>query len=284
MALHHYSVAIDHLTLARLPAPELVTVAAETGYCGVSLFLRPRFFRGADALPGLLDHAGLRRETRRRLAAEGIAVTCIEGLRIHEALDDEEIVRGLDVTAELGAPAVNTLVYDVDAARALERLARLCELGAERNIAVLLEFNPLTEVRRLSDAAALAARPDMPGLRVQLDTLHHARGGGTVAEVRACVAERPELIAHVQVSDGPATVADDAAYLREAVRDRAIPGQGVLPLAELLATVPAHALISAEVPQGRSEAEGATPHERAQAAAAGLRTVLTEAERIGAER
>jgi len=276
--------ALDHLTLVRATPPELVGIARAAGFAAVSLFLRPRFFPGAQDLPGLADNASLRRETRARLAAEGVAISCVEGLRVHEALDDGEIGAGLDLVEELGGRAINTLVYDSEPARARHHLARLCEMSRARGIAVLLEFNRLTQVRSLAEAAALAHDPDMAGLRLQLDMLHHVRAGGGPAAIAALARAEPQLIAHVQVSDGPAAVADDRAYLREAVRQRMVPGTGEFALPEMLSAIPPDAVISAEVPRWADEAAGAAPLALALETAAGLRKVHDRARALAATR
>ena len=64
--------SLAHLTAISLPPPQLIRVAARTGYRSVGL----RLVRVTPESPGypLQDDPGLLRETRRAMAETGIAV------------------------------------------------------------------------------------------------------------------------------------------------------------------------------------------------------------------
>jgi 2-keto-myo-inositol isomerase len=82
-------------------------------------------------------------------------------------------------------------------------------------------------VRTLTDALAVA---DGAGrIPVVIDTFHWARGGGTLAELEAVDAERIAVVHVNDVPDRPLDTLGDA--------DRVLPGDGVLPLPQVVAAL-----------------------------------------------
>ena len=78
----------------------------------------------------------------------------------------------------------------------------------------------------------------------------------------------PQLIGYVQLCDAPlAMPATSEAYGDEAVHGRMAPGDGELPLTEIIAAIPSGTIISAEVPNRQART-------RAQSDVAYARTVL----------
>jgi sugar phosphate isomerase/epimerase len=83
---------------------------------------------------------------------------------------------------------------------------------------------------------------------VLIDALHFSRSGGRPAHVSAV---DPGLLRYVQICDaGPDMPRPDdtPALIREARTGRLLPGEGVLPLAELVAALPATATLAIEAP------------------------------------
>ncbi|MET7680406.1 hypothetical protein [Streptomyces sp. NPDC005423] len=79
------------------------------------------------------------------------------------------------------------------------------------------------------------------------------------------------------MSDGPRASEGLAAYLDEAVNERAIPGQGEFPLEEVLSLLPPEVTVSAEVPSRSLKQAGVSPEERARRILDGTRRVLARA-------
>jgi hypothetical protein len=133
---HRYSLA--HLTVLSLTPPEVVDVAARTGYGYASL----RITRVTSEEP-LYDPArnpALMRATKARLRDTEIAVHDVELLRLDASLEPEQFLPELDATAELGAHHIIAQLPDPDRSRATDRFARLCELSQPRGIYVSLEL------------------------------------------------------------------------------------------------------------------------------------------------
>ncbi|HYE91197.1 MAG TPA: hypothetical protein VEA38_09265, partial [Terriglobales bacterium] len=97
-----------------------------------------------------------------------------------------------------------------------------------------------------------------------IDALHFSRSGGLPAHVAAV---DPALLRYAQLCDAGADMpapTDTPALIREARTGRLLPGEGVLPLGELIAALPADAPLAIEAPC-RATA-GLPPLERARRA------------------
>lgn len=183
--------SLAHLTAISLPPPQLIRVAARTGYRSVGL----RLVRVTPESPGypLQDDPGLLRETRRAMAETGIAVGDIEFIQITPDLDVTALEGVFAAGAELGARTAIAAPYDPDPARLAERFGTLCDLAGRYGMGVALEFFPYAAVRDLPGAAAVVEAAGRANGGVLVDTLHFDRPGGTSAQI---VAVAPHPAAH----------------------------------------------------------------------------------------
>jgi sugar phosphate isomerase/epimerase len=133
-------------------------------------------------------------------------------------------------------------------ARTLECLGELCDRAAPYDLTVGLEFAVYTGVRTLAHAAGIVARSKRANAAVVIDALHFSRSGGLPAHVAQV---DPSLLRYAQICDaGPdmPVPSDTPALIREARTGRLLPGEGVLPLKELVAALPAHVPLTIEAP------------------------------------
>jgi sugar phosphate isomerase/epimerase len=103
-------------------------------------------------------------------------------------------------------------------------------------------------VRTLAHAAHVVAQSKRSNASVLIDALHFSRSGGIPAHVAQV---DPSLLRYAQLCDAPADMpgpTDTPALVREARTGRLLPGEGVLPLAELVAALPAEVPIAVEAP------------------------------------
>src|SRR5271167_394799 len=93
--------SLAHLTVLDLPPPEMVRVAARTGYRTVGL----RLIRVTDTTPGygLMDDPVMMRATKAAMAETGIGVLDIEFVKISPDIDVDALEPFLAAGAELGA-------------------------------------------------------------------------------------------------------------------------------------------------------------------------------------
>jgi sugar phosphate isomerase/epimerase len=154
----------------------------------------------------------------------------------------------------------------------VERFASLCDLAAEFGMAVDLEFMRFRDVQTIEQAASVVKMANRRNGFVVIDALHLFRSGGTLASVKAIPAA---LISGVQLCDAPAAAPPDGDLAQEARYDRLPPGEGALPLLDLLREVRADALLSVEIPLAGERAAWPA-HERARLLATATRTLLAE--------
>ena len=133
----------------------------------------------------------------------------------------------------LGAPAINVVHLDgpaVPFGEMAEALAQLAERATKRDLRILIEFLPGTGIPDLSVAVRLVREVGQENLRIMLDSWHLARSGGGPHLLQGDV---PALIGGLQMSDRR-KAQDSQPYVRYA---RYLPGEGDLPLREILAPV-----------------------------------------------
>jgi sugar phosphate isomerase/epimerase len=123
-----------------------------------------------------------------------------------------------------------------------------------------MAFRPL---RALTEAETIVKRSGGGGLL--LDTLHIQRCGVTPADLEEL---DPALLSYLQVCDAPARPDTDPAA--EARTGRLLPGEGELPLPQILAALPGTLPVSVEAPSAKGDADPAGFARRARRAVAEL--------------
>ena len=240
-------ISLAHLTVLDTEPPELVTVAAEAGFRTIGIRLTATPSVGVPPYDMLHD-GPLLRETLRRLADTGVSVLDTEFLRFEPELPAGIPEGFLEVSARLGAKHVLVMSAEPDETRTLERFCDLCDRAAAYNLHVCLEFAIYTGVRTLAHAAHVIAQSKRPNASILIDALHFSRSGGLPAHVATV---DPSLLRYAQICDaGPDMPRPDdtPALIREARTGRFLPGDGVLPLRELVAALPATAPLAIEAP------------------------------------
>ena len=240
--------SLSHLSAIQVPPPQLVELAASSGFDAVSIRVaRTAHDRGFQ----LSEGSDMLRDTKSSLADNGLRVLDVEVVKLHPGSSREDWLFVCEAGAELGAEHLVVTVLDDDPARATDNLAALSALTAEYDLRVCLEPMIFSSVRDLAAAAALVAAPGMGSAGVLVDSLHFARAGSELHEI-AAVDER--LLPYCQICDsasaGPTD--DHNAAITEARTDRLAPGEGVLPLVELLRALPPAAVVAVEAPSPRS--------------------------------
>jgi sugar phosphate isomerase/epimerase len=240
-------ISLAHLTVLDTTPPELVTVAAAAGFRTIGIRLTATPSVGVPPYDCLREGPMLR-ETLARLADTGVSVLDTEFLRF-EPDRPIGIPEGfLEVSARLGAKYVLVMSAEPDEVRTLERFGELCDRASAYGLRVGLEFAIYTGVRTLAHAAEMVARSKRSNASVLIDTLHFSRSGGVPAHVAQV---DPSLLPYVQICDaGPDMPAptDTPALIREARTGRLLPGEGVLPLKDLVAALPGGVPLAIEAP------------------------------------
>ena len=262
------SLSLAHLTVLDTTPAELVSAADAAGFRHVGIRLTATPSVGVPSYDCLRDGPCLR-ETLLRLKDTGITVLDTEFLRF-EPEQPVGVPEGfLEVSARLGAKHVLVMSAEPREARTLERFGELCDQAAKYELRVGLEFAVYTGVRTLADAARLVKQSGRSNTSVVVDFLHFSRSGGQPAHLGTV---DPALFHYAQVCDAGSDTpgpTDTPNLIREARGGRFYPGEGALPVAELIAALPAHIPLAIEAP---SQALSHLPAvERARRAHAALR-------------
>lgn len=272
------SLGIAHFTVIDVPPVELVSLAAKVGFSAIGLRLFPAF-PGAPVyeIPAGSEAS---REMQRRLKGDGVRVHDIEFVTIDAAFSPPSFAGVLEAASALGARRLSACGDDPVWPRLVANFAALCDVAAEFEMGVDVECMPWRVIRSLTLADRLVAAAARPNGGVLVDALHLSRSGGSPETVREI---SPKRIVSAQLCDARADppVGTDAIIL-EARSQRLLPGAGHLPLVDLIAALPDHAMLSVEVPKsGSSTAEehACQVYEATQALIARCRAVATGASR-----
>jgi sugar phosphate isomerase/epimerase len=236
--------SLAHLTALSLPPPELIHVAARTGYRTVGL----RLIQVTPESPGyaLMRDSAMLRETRRATAETGVGVFDIEFVRITPEIDIAALEPFFAAGAELGARYAIAAPYDPELARLADRLGELCDLAGRYGLGAVLEFFPWTVVPGVLDAAAIVEAAGRPNGGILVDTLHFDRSGCTLEQLDRVP---PGRIPFVHVCDAAAErPSTTEGLLLQARAERLPPGEGGLDIKGILRHMPPGVPMALEVP------------------------------------
>jgi sugar phosphate isomerase/epimerase len=247
-----HRLGIDTQTVFGMPPVELVTLAADLGCGHVSTGLGPVPWK-LDCFPqwSLRDDAALRLEMAAAMRDRGVSIALAEGFAIRPHTQARDFAADLDLFAGLGARFASSVSMDADLARVLDQFAVLADMTAERNMGFLIEFAPPHPINNLEQAVSVVSKLGRPNVGLVIDAMHLFRSGATVDELAAIA---PGLIGYVQLCDVP-LVDQGKPYMEEACFERMYPGNGELPLTDLLRVIPDDVGIGLEVPN-RAHAGG----------------------------
>jgi sugar phosphate isomerase/epimerase len=245
------SIGIAHFTTIGVEPMDYVAMASRVGYGKVGLRLYPAF----PGAPFYEIPAGsaLMRSMRALLADTGLSVYDIEFVVIDGAFEPERLKPVLESAGELGARRLSVCGDDADEARMLANVVRLADLARPFGMAIDIENMPWRKVASFAQAVQLAKDTGVSNVGALLDALHFTRGGGVPADLKTVP---PQFVRSFQLCDttGPRPASSEA-LIAEARGGRKLPGQGALPLVELLEAVPEDCVISVEVPMTAGTAE-----------------------------
>lgn len=237
-------VSLDHLTVFELTPPELVSVAAQTGFDHVGIRLYP-------AAPGEHRHpmtgdTPMRRETLLRMKDLGVAVLDVGVFGLQRLTDISAFEPVFESAARLGARHVLVGMAEADEALGADLFARLCELGRDYSLLMNLEFLPWSGVPTLAHAVRLVQQAAQPEGRVLIDAMHLDRSGGGPADI----ASVPDaLLAYAQICDATAPRPKDfETMIYQARQAREFPGGGSLDLRALVKALPPGLPLTLEAP------------------------------------
>ena len=250
-------IGIDYLSVFDLPPLDYVELVARLGCKGFSICLSPMGCKVHDYPSfSLRDDRVLRRDMVKAMSDHNVAMALGEGFAIRPGVNVEDYAMDLDVVCELGAPRINSFCQEPDLGRAFDQLATLAEMAGARGLQSSIEFVPGLPIGDLETAMAALDHVGNANCRLMVDAMHLIRSGATPADLAAV---DPARIGYAQICDVP--LVSPLSYMGEAMYERRVPGEGDLPLLDIVAALPRDIPLSLEVPRRSQALAGLTPFE-----------------------
>lgn len=254
------SLALEFVSVFGLSPVALAHLAADLGFKHFTTVLQP-FGQSILGHPSfsLREDAALRRELHHVMRDRGVSLSLGEGIAITEDVHAKEAYpRDLEIMQTLGIRRINVVSLDPDLARTFDQLADLTELASGFGIETLIEFVPIFTVADLSTAYDAVRHVGRPDCRIMFDTMHFCRSGSQVSDLAALDLS---MIGYIQLCDVPLRPSNED-YMDEAVHQRAAPGDGDLPLRNILRALPRDRVVGLEIPLRAEALAGQGDHER----------------------
>ncbi|HKI38811.1 MAG TPA: TIM barrel protein [Mycobacterium sp.] len=242
-----------------LPPVDFVHLTADLGCRYMSTVVQ-----GAPLVPlgyppfSLKDDAALRRDVLAAMAHRGVSISLGDGFLVLPGAEIRRFSGDLDALAELSVPRINVVSLDPDLGRTFDQFAELTALAAQRGIQTVVEPVPGLTVADLPTAQAAREHVGRTDFRVLIDTMHLVRSGSSAADLAAI---EPDCIGYAQLNDTTLRPRMDN-YMEEAMFERMVPGEGELPLLEILSALPRDVVIEIEVPRRSLALAGVSPIDR----------------------
>jgi sugar phosphate isomerase/epimerase len=243
---------IEQLTVLAMPPVTYITLASELGCVSISTGITGMpltMFGIEDYAPwpmwSLRDDPALRREAIAAMRDTGVKIGLAEGFRAASDADVADYAIDLDVFAQLGALRLNAICMENDMQLAVDQLGKLADMAIARGMAFTIEFFPSEGINTFERALEVVDGIGRDKAKVLLDSMHFFRTGGSLEKLRAA---GTDVIGYVQLADSPNTPPGES-YFMDSLFARSVPGQGELPLGDLIAALPADMPISVEVPR-----------------------------------
>ena len=203
---------------------DMVSVAYASGWPAVGIWFDGKTWSDATS-----------REVRTRLDDTGVIPLDIEPIIPSEDGNDfaEQLI---EAAAVIGARHILFTSRLKDQLRTTDRYQQVCEMARPHGMTVVCEFLPIFPLNTLSMATEIVRSSEASNGGVLIDNLHLSRSGSSIEDVRNLPTE---LFPYLQICDAPVERPGDfGGLLDEALNGRLCPGEGSLPIAELLKAVP----------------------------------------------
>lgn len=227
--------SLAYLTVANTPPPEMVYMAKRAGYDFVSL--RP-IYMGLPGEPNfsLAKNKRLFRETKQALRDTGLKLLDIELAKIEKGVDPLEYECELETAAELGGQHVLSSIWTDNRDEYIEKFARLCDLAAQYDLTVELEYVPIASVKNLEAALDVLETVDKENMGLLLDIHHVHRAQDKIEDLKKVP---KKWFNFIHLCDAPAEIPDDHEEMLRIVREaRSYVGEGGIDVASIINNVP----------------------------------------------
>ena len=229
--------SLEPLTVLGCTPPEMIHIAARTGYDYVSLRLIPMGVPGeATCLPSDRE---MIRKTKAALQDTGVRVHDIELARILKDVAPVSYLPAMEVAAELGASHLISSAWTGerdDRDFVVDRYAEICDLARPFGLTVSLEFPSFSRLTNLGEAADIVRAAGRPNCGILIDTLYFHLSQICLEEIAALPREWFHFL---HISDTRKEIPASREGLIHIARDeRLYPGEGCIDFAALVEVLP----------------------------------------------
>jgi sugar phosphate isomerase/epimerase len=223
-------IALSPNSLVGVPALEYIDALVKAGYDGIGLrmYASPGVNYESVTVP-IVGNTDLMHDVEHALADSGLILYDILSYYVRPNFDLERMRPSLEFGARLGFPYALAIADDPDWSRQVDNFTQLCDVAGTLGMTVALEA-PVGQntVNTLPLALRLIAESGRDNAVICLDPFHFWRVGHDPRELRGL---EPRLFPYTQLDDGVDTDGPPP-------RGRRVPGEGQVPLAEILDALP----------------------------------------------
>jgi sugar phosphate isomerase/epimerase len=263
---------IGFLSVFALPPVEFIDLAADLGCRYISTVVEGQPLVPLGFPPFSLKDVALRRDLLAAMNHRGVTISLGDGFLVLPDADMRSFSADLDILVELGVPRINVVSLDPDLGRTFDQFAALAELASQRSIQTNVEPVPGLTVGDVPTALAALDHVGQSNFRLLIDTMHVVRSGSSTADLAAI---DPNCIGYVQLNDTTLQPRIEN-YMEEAMFERMVPGEGELPLHDILSVLPRDIVVELEVPQRTLALAGISPFDRLRPCVDAARRLLSE--------
>lgn len=230
-----FQFSLAQLTVLNTSPPEISRMAAECGYDFVSM---RQIYMGLPGEPDydLSKNKQLMKETKQVFADTGIKLLDIELARIFDGMDVKKYEPAMEVAAELGGKHVLSSIWTPNKDYYIEKFAELCDLAAQYNLTVELEYVPIASVKTLAETVEVLKAVNKPNAGLMIDIHHFHRAQDDPNELRKLPAE---WFRFAHLCDASAEIPQDNEEMTRILREaRDYVGEGGIDVASILNAMP----------------------------------------------
>jgi sugar phosphate isomerase/epimerase len=267
-------IGLDCICVFGMAPLDYIETAAKLGCTDIGMSTKP-VIGLPEIFPqwSLHDNPTLVKDVKAAVAHHGLGIAVAEGFFVLPNADVSMFAADLDLLADIGAKRATICVFETDRTRAFDQMGKFAELAAARGMGSQVEFVPGMGIGDLPTSLAAIEHIGRKDFGVVIDSMHLFRSGSTAADVAAMA---PEAIGHIQLCDVLWKVGPEG-HGAEAGSERLCPGEGELPLADLVAVLPKDRVIGLEIPMKKRTLAGESAESRLGPCVEATRALLVNA-------
>lgn len=227
--------SLAQLTVLHASPSELAKIAAETGY---DFFSMRQIYMGLPEEPDfdLSKNKKLLSETKAVMADTGVRLLDIELARIVSEIDPAKYEPAFATAAHLGGKSVISSIWTENRDLYISRFAQVCDLAAQYNLTVELEYVPVSAVKNLAGVVEVLNQVNRQNAGILVDIHHFQRAGDNPEDL----ARLPrKLFRMVHLCDVKTEIPTNLDEMKRIMReDRDYPGEGGVDINSILAQIP----------------------------------------------